>query len=1032
MKINRIIITVILCVACETEPPEPQRKRNEPVAHVTSLAASAVSNNSIEITWADVKGADKYIVQAKTGSGDFELVTDGILVEDDTDWSNENAAINVSQKTESVIFEGLTAGTTYDFIIHPYILEGDDDPAYKTNGKVPTKKTSTRNKPHKHVTSFEATTLSDTEVKVTWVDAPKVDKYVVLAKTEAGVFATLADGQLVADDTDWEDDNGALNVTQAVQELTFSGLTANTLYDFIIYPYNQGGTPDPEYKTKGNVPTASTSTTDEEVVEPPVHVTGFEADALSNTSVKVSWIDALGVDKYVVLAKTGAGDFATPTDGQLVADDTDWGDNNGALNVTQSVQELTFSGLTANTLYEFIIYPYNYGGTPDPNFKTDGTVPTASISTADEEVVEPPAHVTGFAAAALSNTSVKVSWEDASGADKYIVLAKTGAGDFATLADGQLLADDTDWGDHNGALNVTQAVQELIFSDLTSSTNYDFIIYPYNEGGDPDPNFKTDGSVPTASTSTEAEVMEPLAHVTGFAATALSNTSVKVSWEDASEVDKYIVLAKTAAGVFASIADGQYVADDSDWGDDNAALNVTQSVQELTFTGLTANTLYDFIIYPYNEGGDPDPNFKTDGSLPTANATTTNSGSPTFDESLVTVTVVSVSGTPFDITQFSEAANIHPQPDNVFSYVPQTVMSSRSDGSYAIAWHDASAKDIKITNVTSSDTKSGIDIVYGSDVHHLGGFSIKGDDYVIGSVTGMSKEKYSIALVDINGASSWTTDLTGTTDLATVGSKQSPMHFGSARIIVDATNQNIVSFISHEMMFPSSSIHQGGLFKFLDYQGTILGGMAPNGDDIAGGSNWLFSHNFDTRIALNNGLVAIVGNGDAIPRSVPIRIVNNSSIIQNNFLFEIDGNNGDNDTKTQLGGLIALSGNNFGLSFSSSVGRSARDVSFMSVGSDGNKIKQVWLTSYTATNAINVKSAQYGDDVLIAWEEVDNGNFKAMFAVVDVEGNIIETPQQFSNIRFNRGDDFINFANGDVGWAIGSGNQLKIYRLKIN
>jgi hypothetical protein len=55
-----------------------------------------------------------------------------------------------------------------------------------------------------------------------------------------------------------------------------------------------------------------------------------------------------------------------------------------------------------------------------------------------------------------------------------------------------------------------------------------------------------------------------------------------------------------------------------------------------------------------------------------------------------------------------------------------------------------------------------------------------------------------------------------------------------------------------------------------------------------------------------------------------------------------------------------------------------------------------------------------------------------MFAVVDADGNILAAPQQFADIRFNRGDDFINFANGDVGWAIGSGSQLLIYRLKYD
>ena len=158
----------------------------------------------------------------------------------------------------------------------------------------------------------------------------------------------------------------------------------------------------------------------------------------------------------------------------------------------------------------------------------------------------------------------------------------------------------------------------------------------------------------------------------------------------------------------------------------------------------------------------------------------------------------------------------------------------------------------------------------------------------------------------------------------------------------------------------------------------------------------------------------------------------NGTFNNNGAIFSIDGNIGDNDTKTQLGGLIPIDGGGYILTFSTEVGRSARDVNFMHLGSDLASIKQVWLTNYTAgTDAINVKTATYGTNYVVAWEEVTSGSFKAMFAVIDADGNIVKAPQQFSNIRFNRGDDFINFANGDVGWAIGSGSQLKVYRLKL-
>ena len=70
---------------------------------------------------------------------------------------------------------------------------------------------------------------------------------------------------------------------------------------------------------------------------------------------------------------------------------------------------------------EFIIYPYNQELTPDPDFKTDGDVPTASTSTT-EEVMEPPAHVTSFTANALSGSSIMVSWEDAPGGSLNLFL----------------------------------------------------------------------------------------------------------------------------------------------------------------------------------------------------------------------------------------------------------------------------------------------------------------------------------------------------------------------------------------------------------------------------------------------------------------------------------------------------------------------------------------------------------------------------------------------------------------------------------
>ena len=228
------------------------------------------------------------------------------------------------------------------------------------------------------------------------------------------------------------------------------------------------------------------------------------------------------------------------------------------------------------------------------------------------------------------------------------------------------------------------------------------------------------------------------------------------------------------------------------------------------------------------------------------------------------------------------------------------------------------------------------------------------------------------------------------------------------------------------------------MVKFLDYSGTILGGaVEANAEDAAGGDGWFYSHNFDTRMSVNGDMFTLIGNGDAYPRAIPIRLINSStgSYTENTALFPISGTS--NDTKTQLGGFVLLDDGSHVLTFSSEEGRSTRDVSFIHIASDGSQITQKWLTNYTSKDvgyAVNVKSAKYGTNILLAWEEVTDDPstaFKAMFAIIDADGNIIEAPQQFTNIRFNRGDDFINFANGDVGWAIGNGSQLKVYRLKL-
>ncbi|MDD5183777.1 MAG: DUF1533 domain-containing protein, partial [Paludibacter sp.] len=112
---------------------------------------------------------------------------------------------------------------------------------------------------------------------------------------------------------------------------------------------------------------------------------------------------------------------------------------------------------------------------------------------------------------------------------------------------------------------------------------------------------------------------EPADHVTNLAATTTAPTysSVNLTWVDAAGATSYLI--KGSAVSYEAITapvDGISEADGT------LVKNVASGAETYTFTGLTGETTYYFKIFPYN-GTSTAVNFKTDGSVPQATATTT-------------------------------------------------------------------------------------------------------------------------------------------------------------------------------------------------------------------------------------------------------------------------------------------------------------------------------------------------------------------------------------------------------------------------
>ncbi len=117
--------------------------------------------------------------------------------------------------------------------------------------------------------------------------------------------------------------------------------------------------------------------------EPTNYPVDFEAIA-AGLNANISWTDAVGEQlptAYLILGSTSQ-QIDPPVDGTPVDDDPDLSDDSGAINIPFGQEAYTFTNLTPQDTYFFVIYPYTNGG-QDIDYKTDGTAPTAEVTISD-------------------------------------------------------------------------------------------------------------------------------------------------------------------------------------------------------------------------------------------------------------------------------------------------------------------------------------------------------------------------------------------------------------------------------------------------------------------------------------------------------------------------------------------------------------------------------------------------------------------------------------------------------------------------
>ncbi len=233
--------------------------------------------------------------------------------------------------------------------------------------------------------------------------------------------------------------------------------------------------------------TVSCSGTVNAVVNP----TGFSATAGSSTDIDLAWTkNAAG--NNVMVAYNTTNTFGIPT-GTYVAGNPITG--GGTVIYNGSATSYNHSGLTPITQYFYKAWSVN------------GTAYSTGVIDDETTLIpEPTNHATSFAATANSISQITVSWTDAAGGQLpsyYLVKAAASPATPTAPVDGTTEA--------NGTLikNIAQGVQTAVFTGLEPSTTYNFSIWPYTNSGT-DIDYKTNGTVPTASTTTfEAEITLP-------------------------------------------------------------------------------------------------------------------------------------------------------------------------------------------------------------------------------------------------------------------------------------------------------------------------------------------------------------------------------------------------------------------------------------------------------------------------------------------------------------------------------------------
>lgn len=587
----------------------------EPTVSASNLTFSAVSSNSVKLSWTSGNGAGRIILARPalavggTLSDGSTFTASSVFGGGSAFWfADQYVVYNGSGNTVTVT--GLLPGTTYHFAIYEYnSIFAPNYLATSTVGNQTTTTATLGTQPTTSVSNIAFTNKTANSMTVSWTNGNGARRVVIARPGTLAAATNLNDGNDYAASSTFGNGTMIAGTSYVVyngtgNSFTVSGLSAETTYSFAIVEYNGTGT-TANYFTPGATGSAATIK-----AKPSTPSSGITIVSRTATDIQIAWTKGDG-ERRLVVVKQGSAVNVVPADGAYYTANgnfstaTDLGGGNKVV-YSGTGSEAWITNLTPSTTYYIAIFEYNGSAANATSYLT--TAATASGTTI---VAEPTVASKNFLSSSETFTSFTIQWTKGDGARRLLALKDAVTGGNAYPVDGVTYQANATYGQGTALATDFYVVYEgtgnsVTVTGLQPGKAYRIYTWEFNGTGT-STNYLT-SSITLGSANTLK--YKPTVQASELAVTATTSNSATLTWKRGDGTHSMLV-AKAGSPVNAQFKDsttltnyggnaGTVYGQGTDLGNGNIVVYFGSNATA-TITNLTPGTTYHFAVYEFNQ-----------------------------------------------------------------------------------------------------------------------------------------------------------------------------------------------------------------------------------------------------------------------------------------------------------------------------------------------------------------------------------------------------------------------------------------------